>query len=67
MLVLSRKCGESLVIGDNVRITVNGVRAGKVSLGIEAPRNVTVHRQEIYLNIKAGEARKPGPPDSSCG
>jgi carbon storage regulator len=65
MLVLSRKCGESLVIGDEVRITVNGVRAGKVSLGIEAPRNITVHRQEIYINIKTGKVRKLRTPDSS--
>ena len=53
MLVLSRRMGESLIIADNVRLTVLGVSGGQVRLGIEAPRDISVHREEIYLKIQA--------------
>lgn len=53
MLVLSRRMGESLIIADNVRLTVLGVSGGQVRLGIEAPREISVHREEIYLKIQA--------------
>ena len=53
MLVLSRKQDECIMIGDDVRIMVVEVRGDKVRLGIEAPRDVTVHRQEVYEAIKA--------------
>jgi carbon storage regulator len=50
--------GESIIIGDTVVIRVLGVsRGGDVKLGIEAPREVTVHREEVYERIKAGEPR----------
>ncbi|MEZ6126189.1 MAG: carbon storage regulator CsrA [Planctomycetaceae bacterium] len=52
MLVLSRQRDETIVIGDNIRVTVVEVRGDKVRLGIEAPRDVTVHRQEVYDAIK---------------
>ena len=52
MLVLSRKNGESIMIGDNVKIMVVDIRGDKVRLGIEAPKEILVHRQEIYLDIK---------------
>lgn len=52
MLVLSRKDNQSIVIGDNVKITVVEIRGDKVRLGIEAPRAVSVHREEIYLKLK---------------
>ena len=48
MLVLSRKIGEEIVIGDNIRIKVLAVDGGKVRIGIVAPKNVTVDRQEVY-------------------
>jgi len=48
MLVLSRGKGESILIGDDVVVTVIEIRGDKVRLGIDAPRDVTVHRQEIY-------------------
>jgi len=51
MLVLSRKKGESLVIGDNIAVTVIEIRGDKVRLGIEAPRDVTVHREEVARAI----------------
>ena len=74
MLVLSRQRDESIIIGDNIVITVVDVRGDKVRLGIDAPREVSVHRREIYeaiqrenqqaAQIRLDEARqigKPGP------
>jgi carbon storage regulator len=58
MLVLSRQRDESIVIGDNVVITIVDIRGDKVRLGIEAPGEVPVHRQEVYEAIKR-ENRKP--------
>ena len=55
MLILSRKTNESIVINDNIVITVVEVRGDKVRLGIEAPKEVPVHRREIYDKIKAAE------------
>lgn len=52
MLVLSRQRDESIVIGDNIVVTVVDVRGDKVRLGIEAPREVSVHRREIYEAIQ---------------
>ncbi len=48
MLVLSRKVNQSIMVGDNVRIVVVGVDRDQVKLGIEAPREISVHRSEIY-------------------
>lgn len=53
MLVLSREPGQEVVIGDNVRVLVVTIGPGKVRLGIEAPRDVPVHRRELYESIKA--------------
>ena len=52
MLVLSRQKDESIMIGDDVEITIVDVRGDKVRLGINAPRNIAVHRKEIYLAIQ---------------
>ena len=52
MLVLSRQKDESIMIGDDVEITIVDVRGDKVRLGINAPRSITVHRKEIYLAIQ---------------
>ncbi|MDQ7779258.1 MAG: carbon storage regulator CsrA [Planctomycetota bacterium] len=52
MLVLTRQKNETIVIGDNIEITVVGVRGDKVRLGIQAPSTVSVHRKEVYLAIK---------------
>ena len=52
MLVLSRKRDESIVIGDDVRVMVIEIRGDKVRLGIEAPKHVSVHREEVYDAIR---------------
>ncbi len=52
MLVLSRKKNESIIIGDNIKIVVIEIRGDKVRLGIEAPKEIPVHRLEVYLAIK---------------
>ncbi len=57
MLVLSRKKNESIVINDNITIVVVEVRGDKVRLGIDAPKDVPVHRKEIYNAIRSGEKR----------
>ena len=53
MLVLTRKAGESIVIGNDVVITVLEVRGGQIRLGVDAPRNLAVHRAEIYQQVMA--------------
>jgi carbon storage regulator len=56
MLILTRRPGESVKIGDNVTITVLGVKGGQVRLGFSAPANVAVHREEVYERIQAETA-----------
>ena len=53
MLILTRRIQETMVIGDDVLITVLGVKGNQVRLGINAPKDVSVHREEIFLKIKA--------------
>ncbi len=57
MLVLSRKVDESIVIGEDIVVTVVEVRGDKVRLGISAPREVTVHRREVYDKIHENSLR----------
>lgn len=57
MLVLTRKRDESIIIGDNIRVTVVEVRGDQVKLGIEAPRAIPVHREEVYMEIQAENRR----------
>ena len=52
MLVLSRRCGESVTIGPDIRVVVLSVKSGQVRLGIEAPPAVAVHREEVYVRIQ---------------
>jgi carbon storage regulator len=59
MLILTRRPSEQIVIGDQVRITVVAVRGEKVRLGIDAPREVPVHRNEVYEAIRHA-AKRPG-------
>jgi carbon storage regulator len=51
MLILTRRVGETVVIGDDVDVTVLGVKGSQVRLGVKAPRDITVHREEIYERI----------------
>lgn len=55
MLILTRRVGESLVIGDEVNVTVLGVKGNQVRIGVNAPRDVAVHREEIYVRIQEEE------------
>ncbi len=61
MLVLSRQKDESIVIGDDVEITIVDVRGDKVRLGITAPKNIPVHRREVYDAIQREKAGKDTP------
>jgi len=58
VLILTRKIGESIIIGESVEVKVLGLRAGQVKIGIEAPRDLEVHREEIYERIRAEERSK---------
>jgi carbon storage regulator len=76
MLVLSRQRDESIIIGDNIVVTVVDVRGDKVRLGIEAPREVSVHRREVYeaiqrenqqaSKIRLDDARQIGNSSTDC-
>ena len=61
MLILTRRVGESVVIGEDVTVTVLGVKGNQVRIGINAPKTVSVHREEIFERIKNGQ----GTPDHS--
>jgi len=52
MLILTRKVGESVLVGNDISITILSVRGNQVKLGVEAPKEVSVHREEIYQRIK---------------
>lgn len=52
MLILTRRVGESLMIGDEINVTVLGIKGNQIRIGVNAPRDVTVHREEIYARIQ---------------
>lgn len=67
MLVLTRKPGEAIVIGDDVEIEIVAIGGGKVRVGITAPRETTVHRKEVYLELQAGQGKSDDGATSAAG
>ncbi|MDP7536491.1 MAG: carbon storage regulator CsrA [Methylococcales bacterium] len=58
MLILTRRIGETLMIGDEVKVTVLGVKGNQVRIGVDAPKHVSVHREEIFDRIKEEKEQK---------
>lgn len=61
MLILTRRNGESLMVGDEVKITVLSIKGNQVRIGIDAPKEIAVHREEIYLRIQQEQAEQAAP------
>ena len=67
MLILTRRVGETVMIGNDVTVTVLGVKGNQVRVGINAPKNVAVHREEIFERIKREQQGESGGGESSSG
>ncbi len=67
MLILTRRVGETLMVGDNVTITVLGVKGNQVRIGVNAPKEVSVHREEIYQRIQREKEGHSGEGSSETG
>lgn len=61
MLILTRRIGETLMVGDDVTVTVLGIKGNQVRLGVNAPKDVAVHREEIYQRIQKEKADEDSP------
>ena len=58
MLILTRRVGESVVIGDRIKVTVVDVKGNQIRLGIEAPKEIPVHREEVYVRLQEEKGRQ---------
>ena len=67
MLILTRRVGETVMIGENVTVTVLGVKGNQVRIGVNAPKEVAVHREEIFDRIKREEQDPPARPATGSG
>lgn len=60
MLILTRRVGESLMIGDDIKVTVVDIKGNQIRLGIQAPKEIPVHREEVYVRLIEEKARRRG-------
>lgn len=63
MLILTRRIGETLMVGDDVTVTVLGVKGNQVRIGVNAPKHIAVHREEIYQRIQREKDSQPQAPE----
>jgi len=64
MLILTRRIGETLMVGDEVTVTVLGIKGNQVRIGVNAPKDIAVHREEIYERIQREKGGQPAPADN---
>jgi carbon storage regulator len=65
VLILTRRVGESIIVGDDVTVTVFEVRGDAVRIGVEAPRSIQVHRQEVYEELRRANEQASSPTESA--